>query len=112
MAKACVLTCDDVVHQRCWHAEDAHQQVADGEVEDEQIGDRAHVSAAHHDETHHAVPHHAHQEDEEVGDGEDCSHRQLVEVKVHVGDVLVDQRAFLQRQQIGRVRTARGGVDC
>lgn len=91
----CILTCYDVVHQCNRHAEDAHQKVADCEVQNKQIGDRAHVFAAHHDETHHAVPHHAHQENEEVGDGEDCSRGQLVEVEVHVGDVLMGQRVFL-----------------
>lgn len=92
----CILTCYDVVHQRGWHAEDANQQVADGEVENKQVGDRAHVFAAQHDETHHPVAHHAHQENEQVGDGEDCSHRGLVEVEINIGDVLVGQRVFLQ----------------
>lgn len=105
------LTCYDVVQQCRWHAEDANQQVADCEVENEQIGDRAHVFAAHHDETHHTISNHAHQENKEVGDGEDCSHRRLVEVKVHVGDVLLVRRVFLQNEQIGRVRADSGGVD-
>lgn len=112
MAKVCVcvLTRYDVVHQGRRHAEDADQKVADGEVQNKQVGDGAHVPAAHHDETHHAVPHHAHQEDEQVGDGEDCSHGRLVEVEVHVGDVLTGRRAFLQPEQVGRVGAARGGV--
>lgn len=92
----CILTCYDVVHQRSRHAEDANQKVADCEVQNKEIGDRAHVFAAHHNETHYAISQHAHQENEEVGDGEDCSHRQLVEVEVHVGDVLMGQRVFLQ----------------
>lgn len=102
----CVLTCYDVVHQSSWHTEDADQQVTDSEVEDKQVGDSAHVFAAYHNEAHHTVPHHAHQENEEIGDGEDCSDRRLVEVKVYVGDVLLGQRVFLKGQQIGRVRVA------
>lgn len=94
--KVCALTCYDVVHQRGWHAKDADQQVADGKVEDEEVGDGAHVLAAQHDEAHHTVAHHAHQEDEQVGDGEDGSHRGFVEVEINIGDVLVHQRAFLQ----------------
>lgn len=90
------FTCDDVVQQRGRHAEDAHQQVADGKVQDEQVGDGAHVLTAEHDEAHHAVSHHAHHKDQQVGDGEDRSHRGFVEVEVHVGDILVDERLFLQ----------------
>lgn len=92
----CPLTCYNVVYQRGWHAEDANQQVADGEVENKQVGDCAHVFAAQHDETHHPVAQHAHQENEQVGDGEDCSHRGFVEVEVNIGDVQVGQRTFLQ----------------
>lgn len=91
-----ILTCYDVVHQRRWHAKDANQQVTDGEVENEQVGDGAHVLAAQHDEAHHPVADHAHQEDEQVGRGEDRSHGGLVEVEVDICDVLVGQRVFLQ----------------
>lgn len=90
-----IYTCYDVVHQRGRHAKNADQQVTDGEIEDEQIGDGAHVPAAQHDEAHHSVSHHAHHKDQKVRDGEDCSHRRLMEVEVDVGDALMDQRVFL-----------------
>lgn len=109
--KVCSLTRDYVVHQRCWHAEDANQQVANGEVEDEQVGDRAHVFAAQDDETHHAVAQHAHQENEEVGDGEDGGHGGLVEVEVDVGDVLAGRRGFLRPGVVGRAEGPPGGVE-
>ena len=90
-----ILTCYDIVHQRGWHAKNANQQVTDSEVENEQVGDCAHILAAQHDETHHPISHHAHQENEQVGDSEDCSHRRLMEVEINIGDILVGQRVFL-----------------
>lgn len=99
-----------VVHERRRHAEDANQQVADGEVEDEQIGDGAHIFAAQHHEAHHAVAHHAHEENEQVGDGEDGGHGGLVEVEVDVGDVVVGRRGFLRPRGVGRAGAVRGGV--
>lgn len=92
----CTLTSYDVVHQGGWHAKNAHQQVANGEVENKQVGDSAHVFSAQHDETHYPISQHAYQENKQVGDSEDRSHRGLVEVEINIGDVLVSQRAFLQ----------------
>lgn len=62
-----LLTRDEVVHEGCRHAEDAHQQVADGKVEDEHVGDRPHLAVLHHDEAHQDVADHAHEEDEGIG---------------------------------------------
>lgn len=60
-------TCDEVVHQRCRDAEDAHQEVTDCQVEDEEVDDWAHATVFQHNETHQDVAHHAQQEDEGVG---------------------------------------------
>lgn len=107
----CAPTRYYVVHQRRRHAEDANQQVTDGEVEDEQVGDGAHIFAAQHHEAHHAVAHHAHQENEQVGDGEDGSHGGLVEVEVDRGDVETGGSIFLRSRGVGRAGAVRGGVD-
>ncbi len=91
-----LITCDEVIHQCCRDAEDAHQQVTDSQVEDEEVSDCAHTTIFQYDETHQDVSHHAQQEDEEIGQNVACSHVQRVLIigeKGNVGDVCNDIQA-------------------
>lgn len=73
-----LFTCDEVVHQCCRDAEDAHQQVTNSKVEDEEVGDCAHTTVFHYNQTHQAVSNHTQQKDEEVGQDVAGSHIQRV----------------------------------
>lgn len=81
------LTCDEIVHQCCRDAKDAHQEVTDGQIEDEEVDDRPHVPVLHHDEAHQDVPHHAQQEDWKISQHKAGRHVQGVLVIRIEGDV-------------------------
>lgn len=81
------LTCDEIVHQCCGDAEDAHQEVTDGQIEDEEVDDRPHVPVLHHDEAHQDVSHHAQQEDQKISQNKAGRHIQGVLVIRIVGDI-------------------------
>ena len=85
-----VFTCDEIVHQCCRNAEDAHQQVTDSQVEDEEVRHRAHMTVFQYNQTHQDVPNHAQQEDEEVGHNVAGSHIERVLIiggTCNVGDI-------------------------